>query len=192
MRTAALNDPDEKPCDGHSVAVIVIDPSKGVLIGDVPDGAGASSVGGHVFDVHWSYKAAACGEVLEETGLTVTALMPVFEKPVRRLNPCKRGDGPYGLGHYWQVYIAEVDGRLNVDPKSLLRPRWVSRVELQRLAQRTLGRAQHTVSAEAWAEEPGITPTWVQWFAEAGLIEMAEADLRDIEQFMRIDGASRR
>ena len=187
---AAPNNP-RKECDGHSVAVVVIDPDLGVLIGDISDGRGASGVGGHVKDDFAGFDEAARGEVREETGLTVTSLRPLFEEPVWRSNPCKRGDGPFGLGHFWQLYVAEVEGCLTPDRGSFHNVRWVSKTQLQELAQRTLLRVRNELTDEEWASKPGLTFSWVRWLVEADLIEMAEPELQEIEEFMLTDETNR-
>lgn len=183
--------PKKKECDGHSVAVIIIDPQLGTLIGDISDGRGASGVGGHVKDDFKSYVAAAHGEVREETGLTVTSLTPLFDDEVWRPNPCKRGDGPYGKGHFWQVYVAEAEGCLNPDKGSFSKMRWVSKADLQKLVERTLLRVRGELTDEEWVSEPGITFSWVRWLAEADLITVTGAELREIEKFMLTDKTNR-
>ncbi|MEV4008167.1 NUDIX hydrolase [Actinomadura sp. NPDC049753] len=188
--SAAKNSP-LKRCDGHSVGVIITAPELGVLIGDISDGRGASGVGGHVFDAFGSYDAAARGEVWEETGLIVTSLLPLFEEPMWRLNPCKRGDGPEGPGHFWQLYLAEVEGILTPDEKSFRNLRWVSEAQLQELAERTLCYARGEITREEWEASPGLTFSWVLWFVLAGMIEMAEAELQEIEDAMLNDTSNR-
>lgn len=184
--------PKKKECDGHSVAVIIIDPQLGVLVGNISGGRGVSSVGGHVLDDFRSYEEAARGEVPEETGLTVTSLVPLFEEEVWRSNPCLRGNGPRGImGHFWKVYLAEVDGSLKPDKHSFSKMRWVSKAELQKLTERTLLRVRNELTDEEWLSEPGITFSWVRWLVEAGLIEVAEADLLEIEEFMLTDESNR-
>ncbi|MEU8306091.1 NUDIX domain-containing protein [Actinomadura sp. NPDC048955] len=183
--------PKKKECDGYSVAVIIIDPQLGILIGDISDGRGASGVGGHVMDDFKSYVAAAHGEVREETGLTVTSLTPLFDDEVWRPNPCKRGDGPHGPGHFWQVYVAEAEGCLKPDKGSFNKMRWVSRADLQKLVERTLLRVRGELTDEEWVSEPGITFSWVRWLAEAGLITVTGPELEEIEEFMLTDETNR-
>ncbi|WP_329085153.1 NUDIX hydrolase [Actinomadura citrea] len=187
---AAPNKP-KKPCDGRSVAVIVTDPQLGVLIGDISDGRGASGVGGHVTDDFADFDEAAHGEVREETGLIVTSLRPLFEEPRWRSNPCKRGDGPFGLGHFWQLYVAEVEGCLTPDKGSFSKMGWVAKADLQKLAERTLLRVRNELTDEEWASRPGLTFSWVRWLVEADLIEMAEPKLQEIEKFMLTDKTNR-
>lgn len=180
-------------CDGHSVGVIIIDPELGVLIGDISDGRGASGVGGHVKDHFKDFPEAAYGEVWEETGLTVTSLDPLFPEPKWRTNPCKRGDGPFGLGHKWQLYratVADVE-ELHCDAKSFRNLRWVSEAQLQELAERTLCYVRGEITREEWEEYPGLTLSWVLWFVLAGMIEMAESELQEIEDAMPKDKSNR-
>lgn len=189
---AAMNSPGIE-CDGHSVGVIIIRRKKGiisrkkgvlVLVGDIPGGSGTTGVGGHVFDMFKRFAQAARREVREEMGLWVLTLRAVFERPVFRLNPCKRGDAPHGQGHYWQLYIARTAGRVKVDPRSFVNVRWVDREELQRLADRSLAFVRGEVSRDEWERSPGLALTWVRWFVAARLISMSAADLREIETAM--------
>ncbi|MGI5206481.1 NUDIX domain-containing protein [Spirillospora sp. CA-108201] len=172
-----------KVCDGASVGV-VIQTEDGVLIGDRTDGAGAAGIAGHVFDAHSSYDDAARAEVEEEAGLTVVLLEQVTDGWVWRPNRCKRGDGPHGSGHRWQIYRASVTGQMTIDPGSFSNVRWATRSELQELAERTLNRARGQLTVQDWTARPGIEPVWVQWFAIVELIDMRPEDLDVIEQFI--------
>ncbi|MGI5206504.1 NUDIX hydrolase [Spirillospora sp. CA-108201] len=183
--------PKKKKCDGYSVAVIPVDPQLGVLVGNISGGRGVSGVGGHVKDDFRDYEEAARGEVPEETGYTVKTLVKLYEEPVWRPNPCLRGNGPFGMGHYWQVYFADVEGCLTPDKNSFSEMRWVSKAELQKLAERTLLRVRGDLTDEEWLSEPGITFSWVRWFVDAGLIEVTEAELLEIEEFMLTDESNR-
>lgn len=183
-----------KRCDGHSVGVIITDPATlRVLIGDIPDGRGWSGIGGHVFDEFLSYGEAACKEVFQETNLEVVSLHPLFRKPKRRRNPCKRGDGPFGVGHKWQLYRATVaDVRaLHCDEESFHSLRWVSKAELQELADRTLLYVTGKITSDEWEREPGLTLSWVKWFVLAGMVKMGWWNLRKIEKAMRKDKRNR-
>ncbi|MEU9873622.1 NUDIX hydrolase [Actinomadura sp. NPDC048021] len=190
---SAARNTHPKRCDGHSVGVIITDPVLGVLIGDISDGRGASGVGGHVEDDFDGFDQAAHGEVNEETGLTVTSLNPLFPEPKWRANPCKRGDGPFGLGHKWQLYRATVADvkALRLDRKSFRNLRWVSEAQLQELAERTLRYARGEITRGEWEERPGLTFSWVLWFVLAGMIEMPEAELQEIEDAMLNDTSNR-
>ncbi|GGQ33305.1 8-oxo-dGTP pyrophosphatase MutT (NUDIX family) [Actinomadura coerulea] len=190
---SAAQSKNPKRCDGHSAGVIITDPVLGVLIGVIPDGRGWSGVGGHVFDEFPSYGEAARGEVRQETGLEVVSLDPLFRKPKRRRNPCKRGDGPFGVGHKWQLYratVADVE-ELRCDEKSFHNLRWVSEAQLQELADRTLLYVKGEITPDEWKQEPGLTLSWVKWFVLAGMVKMGWWNLRKIEKAMLNDKSNR-
>ncbi|MEV3924416.1 NUDIX hydrolase [Actinomadura coerulea] len=191
---SAAQNKHPKRCDGHSVGVIITDPATlRVLIGDILDGRGWSGVGGHVLDEFSGYGEAARGEVRQETDLEVVSLAPLFRKPKRRRNPCKRGDGPFGVGHKWQLYRATVAdvGALHCDEKSFRKLQWVSEAELQELADRTLLYVKGKITSDEWEREPGLTLSWVKWFVLAGMVKMGRWNLRKIEKAMLKDKSNR-
>ena len=169
-----------KTCDGASVGVLLLDRHGRLLTFTRPDGTGIACVAGHVYDEHENPEDAARAEVHEETGLEVVALGKVsggFRK-----NKCKRGNGPDGVGHYWDIYLAAWTGVPNPSIRETEDVRWRRPAELQELAEVTVSHARGLYSPQEWADKPGLEPVWVQWLWDADLISISLQDLHDVEQ----------
>ncbi|MGI5208965.1 NUDIX hydrolase [Spirillospora sp. CA-108201] len=168
-----------KKCDGASVGVLVTDGLDRVLIGTRADGAGQAPVAGHVWDAHSSYRDAAVAEVREETGLHVTALEYVCGG--YRPNRCRRGDGPNGPGHMWEVYRATATGSPGSADGSMVGLRFATGSEIRALAAWTVQRALGRVDAGDWRTMPGLEPVWVRWMHETGYAVLGQDDLRAVQ-----------
>lgn len=167
-------------CDNGSVGVIVSNEAGQFLLFDrATPPVGAAPPAGHV-DGHDSWDAAARAEVAEETGLTVGTIRLITGG--WRPNVCRRKPGRAGYGHEWRVYWAYVTGQpLNPSARETRNMRWVPESRLQQLANLTAAYARGRLSAERFAQAPGIEPVWVRWLANAGLILMSPPDLVEIE-----------
>jgi hypothetical protein len=184
---------DEAPvaCDNASVGVVIRDPGSDRWLmferGRFP--AGVAPVAGHVWDEHAAadavpedaYRAAARAEVAEELGLTVVDLIDAGVGGWRP-NRCRRPGGRRGVGHHWRIYQATVTGDLAPSPDEARHPQWLSRGQLQQLADLTIAYAAGLVSDEDWTARPGIEPVWVDWLAQLGLIQAGLSDLVLVDQ----------
>jgi 8-oxo-dGTP pyrophosphatase MutT (NUDIX family) len=170
----------EPVCDNTSVAVIITDPGGKVLVFErATFPAGVACAAGHI-DEHGDARDAAIAETREELGLTVTSLQDVTGG--WRPNRCCRHPGERGVGHQWTVYQAVASGDLDPSERETRNARWVTRDELQALADRTVAYAHSRVTAVAFEASPGLEPVQVQWFVDAALITVTEADLAAIDQ----------
>lgn len=171
-------------CDNRSVGVIIHDPDGRILISDrVKPPVGTSPPAGHV-DGWGGWRLAAINEVLEETGLQVTRNRLEDVTGGWRATPCRRLPGPLGTGHEWRVYRATADGQKpRPAPEENRNMRWADRGELQALAIVTVGVARGLLSPEAFAQQPGLEPVWVEWLQDAGLIQVHPADLVAVDQY---------
>jgi ADP-ribose pyrophosphatase YjhB (NUDIX family) len=136
-------------------------------------------VAGHVFDEHEHYVDAARSELKEEAGLEVTE---VHWTPAGgwRPNRCKRDPGAEGTGHHWEVYIAYLGTsvpELKPSEREVRQARWLSRAQVQLLANRTLLYAEGRVGDSDWRESPGIEPVWVGFLADLDVIRMPAGKL---------------
>jgi NTP pyrophosphatase (non-canonical NTP hydrolase) len=173
-------------CNGHAVAVIVIDDQHRALIGDRTDDVGYAPVTSHVADPGAGYRDAAIEAVALHVGLTVTELAEITGG--WRGDRCVSGNSAQGTGHTWQIYQATVTGDLadvlTVDQGRYHSVRWADSGELQQRAHRTLAFAVGDVTAEQWNLEPGLAPVWVYWLHITGLITMSRSDLDVIEHLV--------
>jgi NUDIX domain len=173
----------EDVCDNTSVAIVITDELGRALVFERatrPHGVAFSA--GHMDD--WGdVRGTAYAEVRDELGLRVVS-MDIVTAGVWRPNTCRRHPGRLGVGHKWWVVTGEVDGDLNPSTRETRNARWATPAELQQLAERTVDYAHGRISGEAFATQPGIEPVQVQWFADAGLIGVADADLTAIEDLV--------
>jgi 8-oxo-dGTP pyrophosphatase MutT (NUDIX family) len=183
MARPVVERPPAKACDGASVGVLVEDEDGRVLVGVRADGGGVAPIAGHVWDTHTSYEDAAVAEVWEETGLKVTGPLKAVTGGLR-LNRCRRGDGPVGRGHIWGVYRTTATGEPRSADGSMRELRYADRWELGALALRTLARVRGTVSDAQWAQAPGLEMVWLRWLQDAGVLELTEAELSEVEEAM--------
>lgn len=166
-----------KPCDNASVGVLIETSGAFWMGARATDPPGIAPPAGHVFDEHADYPAAAVAEVREELGLTVLALELVAGG--WRPNACRRGAGPRGIGHQWQIFRATVQaGPLTVDPGSFLNVRPYTPGEIRALTDRTVAYARGESTA------PGIEPVWVRWLVDAGVVKATDAELAAIEDII--------
>ncbi|MQY09882.1 NUDIX domain-containing protein [Actinomadura macrotermitis] len=176
-----------KECDNASVGVLIRRPyaSPG---GDTHEylvfnrrtaPAGIAPCAGHVFDDHEDYPSAACAEVREELGLTVTSLTEVTGG--WRGNRCRRAPGLAGVGHEWVVYLAETTGDLAPSARETSDARWLTPSALLREACRSLRYALGKIPPADWQARPGIEPVWVRWLVETGVIYMDASALDVLE-----------
>lgn len=178
-------------CDNASVGVVIHDAVQDRWLmferGRVP--VGVAPVAGHVWDDHATadavpeeaYRAAARAEVAEELGLSVVDLIDAGVGGWRP-NRCRRPGGRRGVGHYWRIYSATMTGDLAPASDEARHPRWLTRGQLQELADRTVTYARGALAEDAWTARPGIEPVWVSWLVQLGLVEVAQPDLALIDQ----------
>jgi hypothetical protein len=141
-------------------------------------------VTGHVFDEHRTYEDAARAEVREGTGLAVTALHDAGIGCWRE-NRCRREPGPVGTGHRWEVYTALAEGEPSPSPGEAGAARWLSRPQVQLLANRTMLLARGRIGKDDLREDPGIEPVWVSFLLSLDVITMAVSDVELIEGLAR-------
>lgn len=168
-----------KVCDNNSVGVLIRDMAGRYLMfrrATLP--VGIAPPAGHIDD-HGTADDAAIAEVSEEVGLTVVSLTPIVVQ--WRRNICRRQYGPLGPGHNWTVYRAEVIGDVQASAAEALDADWYTSRQIQSLADRTIRYAHGWLSAEDYAEEPGLEPVWVGLLRDAGLIGVSDADLDAVE-----------
>lgn len=179
-----------KKCDNASVGVLAEHQANGrqrwLFIWRNTFPFSVAPVSGHVFDDHPSYADAAAAELKEEAGLDVAE---VSWTPVGgwRPNRCRREPGPQGTGHRWEVYIAYTGPGLPAlapSEREVRRARWLSRPEVQLLANRTMLYAQGRVSERSWDRDPGIEPVWVGFLADLDMIRMTAQDLELVAELM--------
>jgi 8-oxo-dGTP pyrophosphatase MutT (NUDIX family) len=166
-------------CDNRSVGVIAEDGYGNFLLFERATPAGIAPAAGHV-DNHGGWEETARAEVAEELGLTVVSLEHVTGG--WRPNACHREPGPRGPGHDWRVYRATVAGDLHPCPREARNVRWLNHRDVRELADRTAGYAAGRLTTADFAARPGIEPVWIQWLADAGIIDAARYDLPSIGQ----------
>ncbi len=167
-------------CDNKSVGVLITDDQvRYLLIQRVRPPVGIAPVAGHI-DQFGAADVAAIAEVAEEVGLTVTDLTPLTGR--WRSNICRRQHGPWGPGHDWSIYHAEVTGTVTTDPAETTNPVWYTRQQLQQLAERTAAYAAGALPTDEWTAAPGIEPVWVDFLAELGIVDLPAADLAAVNR----------
>jgi 8-oxo-dGTP pyrophosphatase MutT (NUDIX family) len=163
-----------KTCDNASVAALIFDDEGRLLVFDRnTDPAGVAGPAGHI-DSHGSAWSAVYAEVSEEVGLTVVSADLVAGG--WRPNRCRRQPGPRGVGHQWQVFDVYVTGDLKPSARETRNVRWLRREEVEALTTRTIQYARGFISGMEFRAAPGIEPVWVQWLAEAGLVDFSADD----------------
>lgn len=170
-----------KQCDNASAGVLIErSPSPGhprwLMTWRANFPHGVAPVAGHVFDEHKSYEDAAAAEVKEETGLDVTWLHPTGVGGWQP-NRCRRKPGKLGTGHQWMVYTASVEGELSPSAREVKKARWLSRPEVQLLANRTVMYARGRICEAEFEDCPGIEPVWVGFLAQLDVIRVPAADM---------------
>lgn len=173
-----------RQCDNASAGVLIERDGRWLFLWRASFPPGVAPVAGHVFDEHRSYEDAARAEVKEEAGLSVESLSDTGTGRWRA-NRCRRVPGAMGQGHLWKVYTATVSGELAPSQREVKRARWLSRPQVQLLANRTMLRATGAISEEDFREYPGIEPVWVSFLVSLDLISMATSDLMMIDLLMR-------
>jgi ADP-ribose pyrophosphatase YjhB (NUDIX family) len=170
-----------KTCDNSSVAALIFDDHGRLLVFDRnTDPPGVAGPAGHI-DEHGGPMDAVYAEVFEEVGLTGWAVELVGGG--WRTNRCCRQPGPRGFGHQWHIFRVEVvRGELNpivLNPsvRETRNVRWLDSGQLKALTQTTLAYARGHLTAWEFRDRPGIEPVWVQWLADAGLVEVSRDDL---------------
>lgn len=164
-------------CDRASVGVLILSPSGLLVFERATPPAGIAPVAGHV-DQHRGPEQAACDEVTEEVGLTVTRLHLLLDQ--WRPNRCRRTpSGP--VGHHWWIFQAEVSGSLCPSAREVRAPRWVHPDELQQHALRTATYANGYLDREEFEHEPGLEPVWCRFLRDLELVTLSSADLDRIE-----------
>lgn len=142
------------PCNHTSVGMLV---ERGgcLLLIKRADGAGFAPPAGHV-DPGETYREAAARELVEEVGLTATALRLVLDG--RRDNRCRR---PGGTHHVWEVYETSGVGevvRSEDETRSVI---WVGRGTLRTLTNATRAYLAGDISEADWQRSPGLEPVWL-------------------------------
>ncbi|MFC4906613.1 NUDIX domain-containing protein [Actinomadura gamaensis] len=166
-------------CDNASVGVIITGPAGFLMFDRATFPAGTAPVAGHVFDAHDGYTDAAAAEVEEELGLSVTSLELVTGG--WRANRCRRTPGPRGIGHHWQVFVAEVAGTLSPSPRETRNARWLHINQVQDLATRTADYAAGRLPATEYRCAGGMEPVWLRWFCDLGGIRVRPDDLTAVD-----------
>jgi len=166
-------------CDHRSVGIdIVRGDGARLLLERVRPPVGIAPAAGHVDD-HGTPEDAARAETGEELGLTVVSLRPLTGGWLP--NRCRRPVAPgRRAGHDWSIYAATVTGDLAPGADEARNVGWRTPAEIQRLAERTVAHAHGRVSALDFANEPGLEPVWVHWYARLGVIRVSEADLEAV------------
>lgn len=169
-----------KYCDHAAVGVLISSPAGLLVFERVRPPAGIAPVAGHV-DQHGGPEQAACAEVGEEVGLTVTSLHLVTS--VWRPNRCRRPTRNR-VGHLWSIYRAEATGQVRSSPRETRAPRWLPRDQLQQHANRTAAYADGQLSDEQFAAAPGLEPVWVRFLHELRLVTVPDDVLDRIERIL--------
>lgn len=162
-----LNRPDfqinQESCDHKSVGILVWKNNKLLLIERKRPPLGFAPPAGHV-DEHGGFLMAAKNELKEEVGLDASGMELVAEG--RKDNPCRRGS----KWHYWKIYRAETQGRINPSPQEAKRAGWCSKGNLQKLAERTKRYLSGSTSEAEWQKRPGLELVWYQWLSELNFL----------------------
>jgi hypothetical protein len=96
---------------------------------------------------------------------------------------CRLVPGPTGAGHNWMILTAPgAAASLASDGQ------WVTRDELQQLADRTIGYAAGRIPAEDRDGRPGLAPEWVGWLAGSAIDPVGHDDLACCAQLGRHSG----
>ncbi|MBL1115264.1 NUDIX domain-containing protein [Streptomyces sp. 110] len=134
---------------------------------------------GHI-DTHGSPVETARIEPQEEVGVDPTGLREVLSLWLP--NRCRRQPGPAPYGHQWTVFQA--DG-FTGDPKESDREaknmRWVNQEMFATHTRRTTHHAYGDVSAEDFAECPGLEPAWCRLLHEMGMLALTQQELEAVE-----------
>lgn len=174
------SDGPTKYCDHAAVGVLISSPA-GLLVSErVRFPAGIAPVAGHV-DQLGGPEQAACAEVSEDVGLTVTSLQLVTS--VWRHNRCRR-PVRNRVGHQWSIYRAEASGQIRPAPQETRAPRWLPPGQLQQHARRTAACAKGQPSDEQFAAAPGLEPVWVRFLHQLGLVTVPDDVLDRIENIL--------
>ena len=153
-----------KVCDHKSVGILVRKNSKVLLIerGKYPWGFALPA--GHV-DQDKFFKDAAKRELWEEVGLRANDFKFLIEG--QKENPCRRGGGNW---HYWKIYEADVKGNIQRSQKETKQTRWLTRKQIQKLANKTDQYLKGKISESEWQKSPGLEPVWKEWLTELHII----------------------
>lgn len=174
-----------KVCDNTSVGVLIYegnDSGRLLTIRRVKAPAGRAPVAGHV-DSHGSPREAAHTEAHEEVGLTISNSTLVWKGWMP--NVCPRQHGPAGPGHEWTVFRAtRFTGEVQTAPDETSEPRWLNRVTLRLLVDRTIDYADGLVTAEKFLAVPGLEPVWVTILHRIGVISVSDDALAGMERLM--------
>lgn len=170
-----------KRCDHSVAATLLVDASNCMLLvrrANVP--LGYAPPAGHVFDHHNPaevdydpmFLLAAINEVREETGLTVQAEHMRLVLDRWSANRCGRHLRPgEKAGHAWRVFEARVfSGVVVTSTAETLDAVWMSPLQVEVLARRTVEFVQGYHSTEDFRRAPGLEPVWVWWFQVLGML----------------------
>lgn len=141
---------------------------------------GWSPVTGHKDD-HGTVLSALAAETREETGLVIMDYRLIIEN-VWRPSACPRISQRLSPGHTWTIWETECYGDPTEAPDENLDLTWVSAEHLALLAKATYAYACGYLTHGEWDEDPGMEPIWVRPYVLAGVFEMAETQLRKIDQ----------
>lgn len=99
---------------------------------------------------------------------------------------CRRRPAPgREPGHDWSIYRADVTGDIAPGQGESQQVGWRTPGELAALADRTLAHARGDITAAQFAAEPGLEPVWVRWYAQLGVLDLADTDLTLVQQLYR-------
>jgi len=119
---------------------------------------------GHV-DGDKSFEESAERELREEVGLKMKSLESIFEG--RKENQCRREGGNW---HYWKLYRVETDGELKRSQDETKKANWYSKVEIEKLAQRTEQYLRKEILEADWEKSPGLEPVMLEFFKSLKII----------------------
>lgn len=151
-KLAEVQEKSEKICDNKSVGMIIKRNGKILLLERMKPPYGFTFPAGHVDD-HGSFEQAAIDETMEETGLHITKLTPIFEGKLE--NQCRRTGGTW---HDWKIYNVETEGEINFSREESKKAGWYSMEEIKELVNKTKEYLDGEITDEQWIKDPGMEP----------------------------------
>lgn len=162
-------------CNAAVAAVIVVNEfGESLMIRRANEPYGWALPAGHV-NAGEAFSLAAARELWEEVGLVVRQedlVLSVETRVVRTDRPDYHCLWPDGVDtHDWQVFTASsTTGRVDRSTSEVTAAAWLSRDELDRLADRTRRYTASRVSETDWQRSPGIEPAQLGILAQLGRV----------------------